>query len=57
MLVGNRVDKKNMPYTVRLLEAWHLEENCPITMISENRRFPSFFANEPITFMNLRALT
>jgi len=54
--VANRVDKKNMP-TVRLLEAGHLEENCPITMISENKRFPSFFANRPITFMNLRAVS
>ena len=38
--------------TVRLLEPGHLEEDCPITTISENKRFSSYFflANGPRKF-------
>ena len=44
--------------TMRLLEPGYLEEDCPeSTMIFENKRFTSFFANEPITFMNMRAVS
>ena len=28
----------------------HSEEDCPITIISENKRFSSFLANGPIKF-------
>ena len=43
--------------TVRLLEPGHLEEDYPITTVFEKKRFSSFFANEPITLMNLRAVS
>ena len=33
----------------------HLEEDYPITMVFENKRFSTFSANGPIPFINLRA--
>ena len=43
--------------TVRLLESGHLEEDYPIRTFFENKRFSSFFANGPVIFMNLRAVS
>ena len=43
--------------TVRLLEPGHLEENCPITKISKNKRFSRFRASETITFIYLRTVS
>ena len=43
--------------TVRLLESGHLEEDYPITTFFENKRFLRFFANRPIAFTNLSALS
>ena len=47
----------NSHFTVRLLELGHLEEDYPITRVSEHKRFSSSFANRPITFINLRAVS
>ena len=35
----------------------HLEEDYPITTVFENNRFSSFFANAPITFKKMRAVS
>ena len=38
----------NETVTVWLLKPVHLKEDCPITTISENKGFSSYFANRPI---------
>ena len=44
--------------TVWLFEPGLLEEDYPITMFFENKRFSSFvFAKRPITFINLKAVS
>ena len=35
-------------YSVDTVKLGHLEEDCPITTFSENKRFSSFCANRPI---------
>ena len=43
--------------TERLLEPGHVEEDYPITMFFENKGFSIFFANRPMIFINLRAVS
>ena len=43
-------------FTMKLLEQGHLKYYL-ITMVFENKRFSNFFANGPITFTNLRAVS
>ena len=43
--------------TVQLLDPRHLEEDYPIRTVSENKRLLSVFANGPIIFVNLRAVS
>ena len=44
--------------TVWLLKPGDLEEDYPITTFFDNKRFSSFvFANRPITFINLKAVS
>ena len=38
---------------MHLLEPGHLEEDCPIKMVSVNKRFWSFLANWPVMFIKL----
>ena len=38
---------------MHLLEPGHLEEDCPIKMVSVNKRFSSFLANWPVMFIKL----
>ena len=42
---------------LQTLKPENLEDDCPITMLSGNKRFSSFFANRPIKFINLRAVS
>ena len=42
---------------VRLLEPGHLEEDYPITRVSEHQRFSISFANRPITFIILTTVS
>ena len=44
-------------FTVLLLEPAYLEDDYPFTTVFENKRFSSFLANRPITFMNLRSVS
>ena len=38
---------------MHLLEPGHLEEDCPIKMVSVNKRFSRFLANWPVMFIKL----
>ena len=38
---------------MHLLEPGHLEEDCPVKMVSVNKRFSSFLANWPVMFIKL----
>ena len=38
---------------MHLLEPGHLEEDCPIKMVSVNKRLSSFLANWPVMFIKL----
>ena len=35
---------------MRALKPGHLEEDCPVTKFSQNKRFSSVFADRPIKF-------
>ena len=43
--------------TERLLEPGHVEEDYPITTFFENKGFSICFANRPMIFINLRAVS
>ena len=42
---------------MRLLEPGQVEEDYPVTTFFENKGFSIFFANGPIIFINLRAVS